>query len=158
IRDDVDRREYLYRFGRSIIRSDWNCISYAVMSNHVHLGLIAGVDSLSSWLRPAHGAFAELVNIRDQRIGSVFVRGPRMIEMKPDGAASLVSYIHPNPVRAGVVTTADETTWTSHRAYLGREPAPEWLNVSVGLDLMHFPDGGTMGHWIDATPIERAQV
>ncbi len=158
IRDDGDRRQYLQMFGQSLMRSDWSCISYAVMSNHIHHALIAGKDSLASWLRNAHGEFAERINLRDERIGAVFVRGPKMYGVHVDGAASLVAYIHRNPVRAGLARRASESTWTSHRAYLNPEQAPEWLDIERGLELMRFDDATSMDAWIDATPVERKQL
>ena len=39
----------------------------------------------------------------------------------------LIRYVHNNPVRAGVVERASESDWSSHRAYLGLAPTPDWL-------------------------------
>lgn len=41
----------------------------------------------------------------------------------------LVRYVHNNPVRAGLAPDAAGSTWSSHRAYIGAEKAPEWLRV-----------------------------
>ncbi len=46
----------------------------------------------------------------------------------------LVRYVHNNPVRAGVVRQASASAWSSHRAYVGRQAAPEWLNVGYVLE------------------------
>ena len=37
--------------------------------------------------------------------------------------SELVRYIHLNPVRAGIVTRPEDYQYSSHRAYLGLEPA-----------------------------------
>ena len=50
-------------------------------------------------------------------------------------AGYLGAYIHNNPVRAGIVQNAADSTWSSHRAYIGMEPAPEFLHVAKGLAL-----------------------
>ena len=59
-----------------------------------------------------------------------------------DGGALmiLVSYIHNNPVRAGLVPTACESDWTSHRAWSGLDDVPAWLGVQQGLRLAGFAD------------------
>jgi hypothetical protein len=102
VQTDNDRLQYLRLFGRALLMSDWTSIAYAVMSNHVHHALVAGRDPLASWLGEAHGPFAEWNNERRKRIGSVFVRGPNVIGIQPTGIASVVAYIHRNPVRAHV--------------------------------------------------------
>ncbi|MGE3543333.1 MAG: transposase [Kofleriaceae bacterium] len=128
------------------------------MSNHIHLALIAGAARLASWIGAAHGPFAEWINERHNRIGSVFVRGPKSIGMRADGVARLVAYIHRNPVRAGIVARANESSWTSHHAYLQPATAPAWLDVARGLELMRFADANAMDAWVDATPIERLEL
>ncbi len=52
----------------------------------------------------------------------------------------MLAYVHNNPVRAGVVTDPTESRWTSHRAYVGEEAAPGWLDVREGLRLAGFDE------------------
>lgn len=158
IQGDTERRQYMELFGRAIAGSDWTSLAFAVMSSHLHHAVIAGRDPLKSWLGEAHGPYAEWINRRHDRIGAVFVRGPKAIPVRSDGLARLVGYIHRNPVRARVVGRAAETDWTSHRAYVGPDSAPAWLDVRRGLDLMGFADGAEFDRWVDATPITRAQL
>src|SRR5678816_2085560 len=99
---DSEREHYLTLLGRALSESDWKCISYAVMSNHVHLATIAGNGNLDSWIRRVHGPFATAMNIAHDRIGSMFVRGPRDIATPPDRVANLIAYSHNNPVRATI--------------------------------------------------------
>lgn len=47
-------------------------------------------------------------------------------------------YIHLNPVRANLVTSLSQSRWTSHGAYAGTDPRPDWLTLN---DL-----GGGVGH------------
>ena len=49
--------------------------------------------------------------------------------------SALVRYIHLNPVRAGIVTRPEDYKYSSHRAYLGLEPAGI---VDVDPVLRHF--------------------
>lgn len=45
-------------------------------------------------------------------------------------------YIHLNPVRACIVTSAVEYPWSSHHAYLGRRTEP-WVTTEFSLTLFH---------------------
>lgn len=60
--------------------------------------------------------------------------------MCPSRAALLAAYLHNNPVRAGLAGTAADSTWTSHRAWVGLEDRPAWLAASQGLQAAGFPD------------------
>lgn len=56
--------------------------------------------------------------------------------------ARLLAYIHNNPVRAGVVSDPFDSTWSSHRVYVGEAPAPAWLDVELGLSRAGFSSTG----------------
>jgi hypothetical protein len=47
----------------------------------------------------------------------------------------LVAYIHLNPVRAGMAENPENHSWSSHRAYLGKEIVP-WLATDQVLSLI----------------------
>jgi len=133
IESEPERATYLGLLGRAIATSDWRCLAYAIMSNHIHLALVVGDDSLASWIRRVHSPFADTLNRSRGRIGSIFTRGPKEI-LVPDGrVGQLLAYIHNNPVRANVVAAPADCTWTSHRAYVGRDVPPRWLHVDEGL-------------------------
>lgn len=158
VRSAGERQAYLYLLGRDLKRSDWRCFSFAIMSNHIHLGLLAGQAPLVDWLRDMHTDFALWINERSERIGGVFVRGPKMIEFQPQGVPELINYIHNNPVRAGVVDDARDSDWTSHRAYCGLTRVPSWLDVQLGLELSGFADGASLDRWMREVRTKRAEL
>ena len=127
------------------------------MSNHIHLGLIAGTAPLRRWLRPMHTNFAMWINARRKRIGAVFVRGPNVIDVLPDGGARLINYIHRNPVRAGVASDPSASDWTSHRAYVGLSHRPSWLDVDCGLELAQLSTS-EYGTWVDSNQVTREEL
>ncbi|HTL37693.1 MAG TPA: hypothetical protein VL326_31395 [Kofleriaceae bacterium] len=138
IEHEHERELYLRLFGRAVRTSDWRCLAFAVMSNHIHLAMLAGEMPLGLWVRRVHSPFADSLNRGRGRIGSVFVRGPKDRAIPAEHVGTLIAYIHNNPVRAGVVASASESTWTSHRAYLGSDKRPPWLNVALGLSCFGF--------------------
>jgi putative transposase len=157
IRSKLERGWYLQLLGAALRVSDWRCFSYAIMSNHVHLGVLAGAASLASLLREAHAEFAERINAQT-RVGAVFVRGPRSLAVHPDGVATLIGYIHQNPVRAGVVSHPSDSDWTSHAAYAGLVEPPPWLDIELGLERARMPSGLALDRWVRATRLEREDM
>lgn len=140
VTDDVSRDRYLWLLGRALDRSDWRCLAFAVMSNHIHLAMRAGESRAELWLRRVHPPFARWLNQRLDRIGPVIASRPDMWTVQQQDVADLIAYIHNNPVRGGVARTARESTWTSHRAYVGEAPKPRWLAVEVTTSPENFDE------------------
>jgi hypothetical protein len=133
--DDIERDRYLHLLGRSLHRSDWRCLAYALMSNHLHFAMIAGEEPLASWTKRVNSPFANWMNARHGRLGPVFADRPAAFAMRPCSEGPLIAYIHNNPVRAGLVACAGDSDWTSHRIYTGTRLRPPWLHVDDGLAL-----------------------
>jgi hypothetical protein len=132
------RGEYLRRAARALRRSDWRALGFVLMSSHVHWALRAGTQPSSALIKPLHAGFAAWLNTLDGRLGPVFADRHRNLTFEGASAARLLAYIHNNPVRAGVVDDPADSSWTSHRAYLGLVQAPPWLDVQLGLHLCGF--------------------
>ncbi len=143
----VERRMYLSLLGVAIAATDWRLFSYALMSSHIHLGVVSGTTPLRDWLQPMHTIFANWLNQRRERIGAVFVRGPNVITFPQEGAAALIRYIHCNPVRAAIVNQPGASDWTSHRAYEGVAFAQSWLDIGCGVSLAGFSTAADLAKW-----------
>lgn len=133
------RAEYTRRLGKALAASDWTAVSYALMSSHVHLGLLVGATPFDALMVRAHAPFARWVNEQREGLGPILADRPKSLALEPTHAGRLIAYHHNNPVRAGVVACARDSDWTSHRAYVGDAPRPGWLNVAQGLALMQLP-------------------
>jgi len=158
--DDDERAAYLKRLGRALDDSDWRCLGYAVMSNHVHMALIAGEEPLARWSRRVHTPFARWMNERHGRLGPLFSDRAKDHALASARTATLLAYIHNNPVRAGVAPRAEDSGWTSHRAYLGLADTPRWLHVAEGLRLAGFATGAELAAYThaDAGVVDGAAV
>ncbi len=150
--DDEERAHYLRLLGRALKHSDWRCIAYALMSNHIHLAMIAGNQPLESWAKAAHSPFAQWMNRRHGRLGPVMAERPKDFRILTENVGSVIAYIHNNPVRAGVVKRAAESSWTSHQAYLDTSHVPMWLDVGEGLARAGFEDPHVFDEWVGRTP------
>ncbi|CAN5917202.1 hypothetical protein BH11MYX3_BH11MYX3_06230 [soil metagenome] len=158
IAGDEERFQYLRLLGLALERSDWRCLAYVVMSNHIHLAVIAGTRPLSSWVRRVHSPFAEWINRRHGRIGAVLARGPSDHGVWPESVAKTIAYIHNNPVRAGVAPYARDSDWSSHRAYVGHVAPPAWLHVEEGLARAGFTDPNVFDPWVNQAPHDRLSI
>jgi len=132
---DEDRSYYLRLLGLALVKTDWRCLAYALMSSHIHLAMVAGRRPASTWSRRVNSPYAKRYNELHERIGPVFAGRADMWIEGTAKVGHLVAYIHNNPVRAGVVVRAGDSDWTSHRAYIGRTVCPAWLDVDRGLAL-----------------------
>jgi hypothetical protein len=134
ITTDEQRGHYLRLLGNALEKSDWSCLAYALMSSHIHIAMVAGSKPAESWSRAVNGPFARWFNEMQERIGPMFAGRADMTIERTQRVAHLIAYIHNNPVRAGVVGRARDSSWTSHRAYIGGD-RPAWLDVDRGLAL-----------------------
>jgi hypothetical protein len=145
---DEERDKYLFLFGRAVQHSDWTSLSYCLMSNHIHHGLLAGAAPMSAIFKKAHSPFANWMNERHHRIGPIFADRPASWATRPENEARLIAYIHNNPVRAGVVTRARDSSWSSHRAFINAEAAPPWLDVETARRRSGI-EGSEFDRWVD---------
>jgi REP element-mobilizing transposase RayT len=138
IQSPLERREFLRRVGKHVPRTDWRLLALTPMSSHIHLAVIAGSIEFREFISPIHSGFAGWLNRRHGRIGPVFADRPKTINVDPAHAFRLIAYLHNNPVRANICSSPEESDWSTHRYYAGLEPAPRWLDVSLGLRLAGF--------------------
>lgn len=149
-----ERQTYLRLLGHALRQTDWRCLAYALMSNHIHLAVVAGEAPMSSWTKTVNSPFALYMNKRHNRLGPLFAGRGKDYGIVPQKEGRLIAYIHNNPVRASVVKQAAQSDWTSHRAYVGIASAPVWLHVEEGLRRAGFADGNAFDAWVDITPGE----
>lgn len=156
--DAEERGCYLRLLGRALSFTDWRCLAFALMSNHIHIAAVAGDASMSGWTKRVNGPFALWMNERHGRLGPVFADRAKDYAIVSAREAHLLAYIHNNPVRAGVVTHANQSAWTSHPYYSGVYEAPAWLRVDEGLIRAGFTNPADFDEWVGVTPGESGVV
>ncbi len=151
---DQEREQYLSRLAVGMARASFRLIGYALMSSHIHILAEASEKPLAAWAKPVHVGMAQWLNRRFGRLGPVFADRPYCEIVAPNAVPIVLAYLHNNPVRARVVACAADSTWTSHRAYLGLEPATAALDVQRGLALCGFTHDASglsdFADWVDA--------
>lgn len=130
--DPEDTRDFLSRFGVSLSRSNAQCLAWALMSNHYHFLIRAGVIPLGKLMAPVLGGFAGNYNRRHHRSGYVFQNRFTSILCDEDSyLLELVRYIHLNPLRASMiesVVTLGSYPWTGHAGIVGKH-LQKWHEV-----------------------------
>lgn len=110
--------------------------AYCLMTNHVHLLLERQSSAVGRIMHRLLTGYAQYYNRRYRRVGHLLQGRYKAILCQSERYLSeLVRYIHLNPVRAGMVKQAEDYKYSSHRAYLGMEPAGI---VDVDPVLRHF--------------------
>ncbi len=110
--------------------------AYCLMSNHVHLLIERQASAVGRIMHRLLTGYAQYYNRRYRRVGHLLQGRHKAILCQSDRYLSeLVRYIHLNPVRARIVNQPENYEYSSHRAYLGMEPAGM---VDVDPVLRHF--------------------
>lgn len=98
--------------------------AYCLMTNHVHLLIERREERVGRIMQRVLTGYSQYYNRRYRRVGHVFQGRHKAILCQSDPyLAKLIRYIHLNPVRAKMVTTAEEYPYSSQRSYLGMETA-----------------------------------
>ncbi|MFN0046688.1 MAG: transposase [Sphingorhabdus sp.] len=116
---DSDRRDYIRILADALKRSGTRCLAWCLMDNHVHLMLVPDrLDGLRAPLSSVHTKYAQRVNFRQGSSGHLFQGRFASYPMDDRHMMFAVRYIECNPVKAGIVATAEEWRWLSARAHI----------------------------------------
>ena len=127
-RGDEDRLLFLALLAEAVRRFRWVIHQYSLMTNHFHIIIETPEPTLSRGMKWFAGSYVQKFNRRHERVGPLFQgRFTSHLVEKEGYLLELMRYIALNPVRAGMVTRAEDYRWSSHRATAGLEPMPSWV-------------------------------
>lgn len=122
VRDNYDRTFFIARLGKIARESRTSIYAWALMSNHAHLLLKSGTSGLPGFMRKLLTGYAVFYNRRHHFSGHVFQNRYKSIVCEEERYfLKLVSYIHLNPLRAGLVSSLEELArypWSGHAVVL----------------------------------------
>jgi putative transposase len=134
--DDTDFRGFLKLLGRAVERYRWSLLTYCLMRNHYHLLVQTPEPNLSLGMRQLNGVYAQWFNRRRDRVGHLFQGrfGAKLVQ-DDEHLLTECAYIIRNPLRMTNPIHPLDWPWSSHRAVLGLEPRPPFLDVDRLLGL-----------------------
>lgn len=134
---DADYQYYLSNLSRFKTEFGVKVYAYCLMTNHVHLLLEPSDEhGLSLLMKRLAGRQTRYRNRKDERRGTLWEGRYKSSPVDSNQyLKTCIRYIELNPVRARMVATADQFTWSSCHARLNNSGL--FLDSIPGLDLTH---------------------
>lgn len=125
-------------------KSDFKVIAWCLMSNHVHLLIQFGNESLEKVLKKIDVTYAVYYNKKNEKLGPVFADRFRSEPVEDDAYLITVArYIHRNPLKAGVCKDMSKYQWSSYPEYalacgesIKNKPAAYITDTAFLLDIL----------------------
>jgi len=116
---DNDKKSYL-DFLRIYAKQAGIAIwGYCLMDNHVHLIAVPDTEeSLAAGLAETHRRYTRMINFREGWRGYLWEGRFKSFSLSQNHLLATLRYIERNPVRAGIVSRAEEYKWSSARAHV----------------------------------------
>lgn len=112
--ETADFESYLEVLARVKRQAPFTLFAYCLMSNHVHLLVREDMVPLSQVLQRVGIAYAYRFNQKHDRSGHLFQDRFKSEPVEDDGYfATVVRYIHFNPVKAGICESPEQYPWSS---------------------------------------------
>ena len=127
----VDRQVYLKLLRQYSALYSLRILGYCLMSNHVHLVVVpADSVSMARALRALTGRYAQYRNARDATSGHVWQSRYYSCPFEPGRMAAVMRYVELNPVRAGLMRSPGDYSWSSAIGHLGGADAAGVLDLA----------------------------
>ena len=145
--DDKDRYRFYLILQYAVEKFGCRIHALCLLDNHIHLVIQVDEIPLSRIMQNVSLRFTKWINYSQSRTGHLFQGRYKALLIDVETyLLELVRYVHLNPVRAGIVSTAAEYRWSSHRGYLGKELIP-WLTSDFILSIFsQDADQARMGY------------
>ena len=128
---DSDRIDFLDCLSRVVERHHLSCLGYCLMTNHYHLVVQTPDDRLSKAMKELNGRYALRFNRRHERDAHLFKnRFGAVLQDSHDQLLWTLRYVARNPVDKRLCARPEEWRWSSHRALIGLDDKPEFLDVA----------------------------
>ncbi len=124
VADDEDRMYFVSRMGKVAAATGTSIYAWALLTNHAHILLKSGAAGLSTFMRKLLTGYATGYNLRHKRHGHLFQNRYKSIVCEEEPYfLRLVSYIHLNPLRAGLAESLEDLErypWGGHAVVMNR--------------------------------------
>jgi putative transposase len=133
---DGDRINCLSLLASTARRYRWTVYAYCLMDTHWHALIRTADRNLALGMQRLNSSYSRTFNDFHQRSGHSIRHRYMSVPVEDNNhLLELTRYIPLNPVRGGLVSHPEDWRWSSHRAELGLEPVPAWLETGWLTDL-----------------------
>jgi putative transposase len=116
---ETDKEFYLHLMKRHGDRAGIYFLAYCLMNNHVHLIAIPkSKESFARGIGEAHRTYTTTINIREEWKGYLWQGRFLSFPLDERHLYAAIRYVEKNPVRAGLVSRAEDYPWSSARAHI----------------------------------------
>jgi putative transposase len=123
--EEADYQRYLALLLRYSEKFGLALAGYCLMTNHVHLvGVPQREDSIARTLKDCHGVYAAEFNKKYSKTGHLWQCRPYSCPLDYAHAWAALRYVERNPVRAGMISRAENYAWSSAPAHCGSKTDP----------------------------------
>ena len=130
---DSDRDILDLIVAESLVTCQARLHAFCWMTNHLHALIQIHEQPLGKLMQRIAGRYSKHRHRSLRTTGHSFERRYKAWLIDVDSYfVTLLRYIHLNPVKARMVTDANEYRWSSHRVYLGTDSLP-WVTSEYGL-------------------------
>jgi putative transposase len=113
---------------------DFKLFGYVLMDNHYHLVMQTFSKPMNIIMHQINNTYSKYYNYTYQRTGHVFQGRYNAINVQDENyLASLLRYVHNNPVKAGICKHMSEYPWSSDRFY--RKNYKGFVDIEPILDI-----------------------
>lgn len=128
--DNEDRIRFLDTLQRMREGGNYEVFAYCLMSNHVHLLMREGKESIQRSMKRISVSYVYYFNKKYHRVGHLFQDRYKSEGVEEDAyILAAARYIHNNPVKAGMVEKAEDYSWSSYMQYIRPDRHKENLIV-----------------------------
>lgn len=140
-RDNEDRCVYVRLFAQASRTFDMLVYAYCLMTNHTHFVAVPNrEDSVWRTFHRVHSIYGSIFNAKYGLYGRLWEGRPHSTPTDESHFMAAVRYVEQNPVRAGIVRTAEEYPWSSARFHCGLVGSDELLDT-------RWPDAKALENW-----------
>lgn len=130
---EEDYSHFCALLAEGVERFDCKIHAFCLMTNHLHLAIQVGKNSLSRVMQNVNFRYTRWINTRQNRTGPLFHGRYKAVLVDRDSyLLDLVRYIHLNPTRSGLGLDPKNHKWSSQKAYCDLEQI-DWLTKEVVL-------------------------
>jgi len=138
---EEDQIRFLTTLKQYKIETGVRVLAWCLMDNHVHLLLKENSTSVSVLMKRLGISYASYYNWTYRTNGHLFQDRFKSEEVETNGyLATVVRYIHMNPVKTGLVRVPEEYRWSSCCSYYGEKGEPVDLLESLFVLSLFSPE------------------